>query len=68
MDKTDGLQLFLSRECLDIEVFSAKSSEMNISIPGKTDQDDFVECAIPEQFKTVIKGAKIETCVVEHKG
>ena len=68
IDKTDGLQLFLSRECMDIEVFTAKSSEMNISIPGKTESDDFVEIPVPEQLKSVIKSGKLETSVVEHKG
>jgi adenylyl cyclase-associated protein len=70
VDKTDGLNLFLSRECLDIEIFTAKSSELNVSMPGKTDQDDFVERALPEQLKTTIDGATgaLMTVVVEHKG
>ena len=73
IDKTDGLQLFLSRDCLDIEVMTAKSSEVNISAPGKTEQDDFVEFAVPEQLKTVLVEAaggqkRIQTSVVEHKG
>jgi adenylyl cyclase-associated protein len=57
VDKTDGLNLFLS-------------SELNVSMPGKTDQDDFVERALPEQLKTTIDGATgaLMTVVVEHKG
>jgi adenylyl cyclase-associated protein len=68
IDKTDGLLLYLSRECLDIEILTAKSSEMNISVPGKSEKDDFTELAIPEQFKTTVKGASIVTTAVEHKG
>lgn len=70
IDKTDGLVLFLSRECLDIEIFTAKSSELNVSTPGKTDNDDYVERALPEQLKTTIdaKTGAMSTVVVEHKG
>ena len=68
IDKTDGINLFLSRECLDIEVFSAKSSELNISVPGAKEGDDFIEHALPEQFRSVIEGGRVKTTVVEHKG
>jgi adenylyl cyclase-associated protein len=69
VDKTDGLQLYLSRECLDIEIFTAKSSELNVSIPSANNTDDFVERPIPEQFKTVVtKDGVAHTMVVEHKG
>merc|ERR1719167_1600520 len=47
VDKTDGCQMFLSKECLDVNVISAKSSEMNIMIPNG---DEFVEQPVPEQF------------------
>jgi adenylyl cyclase-associated protein len=68
IEKTDGCLLYLSRECLDIEIFSSKSSEMNVSIPGKTEKDDFIEKAIVEQYKTVVKGDSLVTVPVEHKG
>ena len=49
---------------------SAKSSELNVYMPGKTDEDDFVERALPEQLKTTIdsKTGLLTTTVVEHKG
>ena len=68
IDKTDGLVLYLSKECLDIEVMTAKSSELNITIPGKTESDDPVELAVPEQFKTVVQNGALVTGPVEHKG
>ena len=68
IEKTDGCHLYLSRDCLDIEIFTSKSSEMNVSMPGKTDQDDFIEKAIAEQFKTHIKDGTLVTVPVEHKG
>jgi len=68
IDKTDGLQVFLSKDGLDTEVFSSKSSEMNILIPGKTEDADLVEVPIPEQFKTTMAGGKFSTTIVEHSG
>ena len=40
IDKTDGCQVFLNKDCLDCDIFSAKSSEMNICIPKGS--DDYV--------------------------
>jgi len=51
IDKTDGCQVYLSKDCLDAEIVSAKSSEMNVSIPIGAD-GEFVEMALPEQYKT----------------
>ena len=69
IDKTDGLNLFLSKECMGIEVFAAKSSELNVSVP-KGGDGEFTEHALPEQLKTTIHdgGAALKTVVVEHKG
>ena len=50
IDKTDGCLTYLSAAGLDTEFTCAKSSEMNVSFPGKTDDDDYVEMPIPEQF------------------
>jgi len=61
VDKTSGCQLYLGKDALHTEIFSSKSSEMNVSIPGPSEGDDPVEIAIPEQFKTVIKGGKLIT-------
>lgn len=40
IDKTDGCQIYLSPDSLDVEVVSSKSSEMNILIPAAN--GDFV--------------------------
>lgn len=68
IDKTDGCQLYLSKEGLGAEIFTAKSSEINICIPGATEDSDLVECPVPDQFKTVWNGSKFSTTIVEHKG
>ncbi|ORX85220.1 hypothetical protein K493DRAFT_326761 [Basidiobolus meristosporus CBS 931.73] len=52
IDKTDGAQLFLSKECLDVDVFTAKSSEK----------------PVPEQFKSKIVNGQVVTEAVEHAG
>ena len=38
MDKCDATTLILNRESLDCEIVSAKSSALNIQMPGKTDE------------------------------
>jgi len=65
IDKCSGVQLVLSKTCLDAEIISSKSDQMNVLIP---DGDDLTEVAIPEQYKTVINGKKLETNCVEHAG
>jgi len=42
IDKTDGVQVYLSKDGLETEIFSSKSSEMNVLIPGKSEDDDMV--------------------------
>lgn len=33
IDKTDGCQMYLSSESLNVEIVSSKSSEMNVLVP-----------------------------------
>eukprot|EP01088_Endostelium_zonatum_P000873 TRINITY_DN11133_c0_g1_i1.p1 TRINITY_DN11133_c0_g1~~TRINITY_DN11133_c0_g1_i1.p1 ORF type:complete len:499 (+),score=160.06 TRINITY_DN11133_c0_g1_i1:82-1578(+) len=69
VDKTDGCQLHLSKECLDAEIITSKVSEMNINIPHPTDpHGDPIERPVPEQFKTVVKGTSLDTVAVQHLG
>jgi len=50
IDKTDGCIVYLSKECLDCQIVTAKSSEMNVSIPR--DDGDYDEHPIVEQFRS----------------
>jgi len=61
IDKTSSCQLFLGTAALDVEIFTSKSSEMNILIPGAGPQDDLVEMAVPEQYKTIVRNGKLVT-------
>lgn len=44
INKTDGCHVYLSKDSLDCEIVSAKSSEMNVLIP--TEGGDFVSVGI----------------------
>lgn len=58
IEKTDGAHVFLSKQSATAcEIVSAKSSEMNISIPDDAD-GQFREYPVPEQFKTVFDPVK----------
>lgn len=51
IDKTDGMVVYLSRAAMfETKIVVSKSSEMNVSFPGATDDDAWIEKVIPEQF------------------
>ncbi|KAG9510829.1 Adenylyl cyclase-associated protein 1 [Fragariocoptes setiger] len=51
IDKTDGIQLFLRKSSLDVELVSAKSAEINVCVVDEA-TGDYKEYAIPEQLKS----------------
>ncbi|KAM7373184.1 hypothetical protein PAMP_008057 [Pampus punctatissimus] len=65
INKTEGCQVYLSKESLNCDIVSAKSSEMNILIPKG---DDYKEFPVHEQFKTVWDGSKLVTEPTEIAG
>jgi len=69
IDKTDSGQIFLSEECLvDVEILSAKSSSINVNVPGFGEDGDYAERPVPEQLKTTIVNGKLVSVPVEHTG
>ncbi|XP_062342505.1 adenylyl cyclase-associated protein 1 [Osmerus eperlanus] len=66
INKTDGCHVYLSADSLACEIVSAKSSEMNVLVPGK--DGDFTEMPVPEQFKTIWDGKKLVTTATEIAG
>ena len=66
INKTDGCHVYLSKNSLDCETVSARSSEMNVLIP--IEGGDFSEFPVPGQFKTVWNGQKLVTTVTEIAG
>eukprot|EP00117_Sycon_ciliatum_P023601 scpid59272/ scgid20021/ Adenylyl cyclase-associated protein 2 len=59
IDKTDGCQVYLSEQCKNAPIITAKSSEMNVMVP-KGD-GDYVECALPEQYQSKWNGKHFVT-------
>lgn len=66
IDKTSGCQVHLSKEAIDTEIYTSKSSEMNVSIPNRKEDDDPIEIAVPEQYRTVVKDFKLVTECSSH--
>lgn len=66
IDKTDGCQMFLSPESLNVELITSKSSEMNVMIPKAN--GDYSEYPVPEQFKTTVSNNGLHTTAVDSLG
>lgn len=68
VDTTDGGQVYLSKECMEtVEIITSKTSGLNVSVPTGED-GDFQEKPVPEQMKSVVRGGKLITEIVEHAG
>ncbi|KAM3858058.1 adenylyl cyclase-associated protein 2 [Diretmus argenteus] len=65
INKTEGCQVYLSKDSINCDIVSAKSSEMNILIP---EGDDYKEFPVPEQFKTLWDGSRLVTEPTEIAG
>lgn len=68
LDQVDGAAIYLSRQSLGTEVFTSKCTGVNINLPGRTDDDDYEEKALPEQIKSVVKNGVLVSEIVEHAG
>ncbi|XP_034401251.1 adenylyl cyclase-associated protein 2 [Cyclopterus lumpus] len=65
INTTAGCQVYLSKDSINCDIVSAKSSEMNILIPQ---DEEYREYPVPEQFKTVWDGSKLVTEPTEIAG
>jgi len=69
LDSTDSGQIYLSKDCLGVEITTAKCSSINVSLPVEGEEEGvFVERAIPEMLLTTVKDGKLVTSVMEHSG
>ncbi|OBT84258.1 hypothetical protein VE02_06986 [Pseudogymnoascus sp. 03VT05] len=68
LDNVDGAQMYLGKDSMKTEIFSSKSSSVNVNII-EGEEGDFKEVALPEQIRTYInqKGQLISE-IVEHAG
>lgn len=46
MDNTAGCQLYLGKESLGASITTAKSSEINVLVPGAEPDGDWVRCLL----------------------
>lgn len=69
LDQVDGGQIYLGEESMKSppEIFTSKSSSINVVTPPKGDEDSKEE-ALPEQMRTYFKNGKFVTEIVEHAG
>ncbi|CAN8327542.1 unnamed protein product [Cochlearia groenlandica] len=68
VDNTTGCQLYLSKDSLETAITTAKSSEINVMVPGASPDGDWVEHALPQQYNHLFTEGKFETTPVSHSG
>lgn len=66
IEKTDGCQIYLNDESLNVEIVSSKSSQLNVLVPDNN--SEYKEYPIPEQYKTIyVAGKGLSTVAIENK-
>ncbi|CCF60292.1 hypothetical protein KAFR_0J02280 [Kazachstania africana CBS 2517] len=65
IDKSDGGNIYLSKESLDTEIYTSCSTAINVNLPIG-EEDDYVEFPIPEQLKHSFGNGKMNSSVFEH--
>ena len=74
LDSTDGGQIYLSAaSAAEVEITSAKCSAINVSLPDKNEKGEeeeglFVEKAMPEMLRTVIRNRQLVSNIIEPSG
>lgn len=68
VDQCDGGVIYIPKESLNVEVFTTKTTALNICIPEAGDDSDYAERPVPEQLKHTIKNGLLVSEIVEHSG
>lgn len=68
VDNTSGCQLYLSKDSLEASITTAKSSEINVLVPGAEPDGDWVEHSLPQQYIHFFKDGHFETASASHSG
>jgi len=70
IDKTDGASIILNASSVKSppQIITSKVSELNLVVPGKTEEDDPIELPLPEQYLTIYEKGKLKTEAVAHSG
>lgn len=61
------VQLYLSEASTSSSITTAKSSAVNVLVPGKPGED-MTELYVPEQFITTVENGRLVTVPVSHSG
>lgn len=67
IDKSDGGNIYLSKDSLNTEIYTSCSTAINVNLPVGEDED-YVEFPIPEQLKHTFGDGKLQSTVFEHAG
>ena len=68
LDQVDGASIYLGPKSLKTEIFTSKCTAVNVNLPGRSEEDDYRECPLPEQIKSVVRGGQVVSEIVEHAG
>ena len=71
LDKVDIGTIYLSKLNKDgnnLELFTSKCTSINVTLPPRSEQEDSVECPVPEQIKTSIVGGRLVNEIVNFEG
>lgn len=72
LDQVDGAQIYLGQESLSTELFTSKSSGVNVVVPPSDeeggDEGDSKEMPLPEQIRSVVRDGRVVSEVVQHAG
>ncbi|KAL7118789.1 hypothetical protein ACP275_02G023500 [Erythranthe tilingii] len=68
VDNTAGCQLYLGKDALETSITTAKSSEINVLVPGSEPDGDWGEHALPQQYVHAYKDGQFVTTPVSHSG
>jgi adenylyl cyclase-associated protein len=69
LDQVDGATVYLGNRSLNTEVFTSKSTSVNmVLLPKEGTDGDEKECPLPEQIRSVVRNGVVVSEVVEHAG
>jgi adenylyl cyclase-associated protein len=68
LDQVDGATIYLGKQSLGTEIFTSKCAGINVNVPGETEDDDYEECPLPEQIRSMVRNGRVVSEIVEHAG
>lgn len=70
LDKVDVGTIYLSEASLQADILTSKCTAINITLPPKGEQDDSIECPVPEQVRSRVNPTtyKLESEIVYAEG